>query len=360
VGPTARPRRAGAAAALALALAAAGPAVGQGEGPEAEALEAGLRRLVALQEPDGSYQAPIGYKMNDSYVGADGPHVGVTALAGLALVRSGADGPGGEARRRALDGCVAFVLSSTRANGLITAGGTRMYSHGYATWLLAEVQRAAPDEAVALALERAVGLTAAAQTEVGGWRYLPGTVAADSTNTAVQLQALLAARAAGAPVPDATVAGAVDYLRSCDGPGGEARPAGFGYEHGETVFAPTRVTFSTQGAAAAALAAAGLDPEAAPELTRALAFLLDPQNRAAPASMPGSLDYFFGHHHGLLAIRALAPPEDARAWSRSIAAELAASQGTDGGWEDLIGEAHATATACLILLEAREVLAGGD
>ena len=106
-----------------------------------EAVERGLAYLASQQHADGSWRAMVGYKLNEDYryTAADRGHIGVTSLAGMAFLAGGhlpGRGEYGPQIERALD----FILSRVRDDGYITASGSRMYSHAFATLFLAEAQ----------------------------------------------------------------------------------------------------------------------------------------------------------------------------------------------------------------------------
>ena len=84
--------------------------------------------------------------------------------------------------------------------------GPQMYDHGFATLALAECYGMVDDKRIAPALKKCVDLILEAQKKNPrhGWRYTPDTQSADTTVSGCQLVALLAARNAGIPVPDAS------------------------------------------------------------------------------------------------------------------------------------------------------------
>ncbi|MHC5052409.1 MAG: hypothetical protein ACYTGK_17590, partial [Planctomycetota bacterium] len=114
-----------------------------------QAVEGALRWLASQQnrvrgDANGSWSAKVGFKINDGYrlqpqsQPQEGlPHLGVTALAGMAFLSGGhlpGQGPYGDVMDRALD----FVLRSVQEDGQITAYKTRMYSHAFSLLFLAE------------------------------------------------------------------------------------------------------------------------------------------------------------------------------------------------------------------------------
>jgi hypothetical protein len=178
------------------------------------AVERALDWLVAHQLENGSWGSDVGFKLNDDYKVEqnDKPHVGVTALAGTAFLAAGSfpeRGPYAKNVKKALE----FVLASQDSNsGFISAHGTRMYSHAFATLFLAEVFGTTPDPRVRVALQRAVEFTYKSQNSQGGWRYVPNAEDSDMSITVCQVVALRAAKNKGIRVPKESIDAAVDYV----------------------------------------------------------------------------------------------------------------------------------------------------
>lgn len=217
---------------LAVALVSAASAVGlwplvatsQEGGPQDESsslatdasrrgAEKALRWLVQHQEEDGAWRCDVGFKLNEGYRvhHASEEHVGVTALAGTALLASGSTpehGPYAENVRRALD----FVMSCQTKDGYISKADTRMYEHAFATMFLAEVYGMTRDDRVRKSLQRAVEFTYKAQNSQGGWRYAPNAEDSDMSIVVCQVMALRAAKNKGITVPKESIDKAVDYV----------------------------------------------------------------------------------------------------------------------------------------------------
>ena len=104
-----------------------------------EAVERGLDWLAAHQNMDGSWTAQIGYKLNSDYrMTGESGHVGVTALSCMAFL-AGGHLPGRGTHGDAVEAGLDFVLNAVKEDGYVTHGGTRMYSHAFATLFLAEI-----------------------------------------------------------------------------------------------------------------------------------------------------------------------------------------------------------------------------
>jgi Prenyltransferase and squalene oxidase repeat len=179
----------------------------------AAAVEKGLAWLAANQEPNGSWLGKIGYKLHTDYkyTRDNAPHVGVTALAGMAFLAGGhlpGRGTYGENVERALD----FVLSCVQDDGYITHGGSRMYSHAFATLFLAEICGMTHRSDLKPKLQLAVDFIVNSQNAEGGWRYEPYAAESDISIVVCQVLALRAARNIGIRVPKSTIDRAARYV----------------------------------------------------------------------------------------------------------------------------------------------------
>lgn len=180
-----------------------------------QAIDRALSWLADQQNEDGSWTGSVGFKVNQSYEveKSDVPHVGVTALAGMAFLAGGhlpGRGRYGVTISRATD----FVLACVDpTSGFIQRNGTRMYSHAFATLYLAEVVGMTQRADLRDKLQRSVDLIVQSQNAVGSWRYEPFAVESDMSITVCQLMALRAARNIGIKVPKSTIDLAVEYVR---------------------------------------------------------------------------------------------------------------------------------------------------
>lgn len=313
------------------------------------AIQRGLDFLARRQEPNGAYVDGIGRKVNNTYLATVGPHVGVTALAGMAFLSNGST-PGRGPYGRQVQGCVDFVKNCVNAQGFITNQDSRMYSHAFATLFLAEVYGMAPSQDVLQALRRSARLIVTSQNEQGGWRYQPGAKDSDISITVCQVQALRAANNVGVQVPRETIEAAMSYVkRSYVGQAAsfQNQPGGFWYQvHENFPLRPSRTSFALTGAGVTALYGAG--EYDGPEIRGGLRFLFDPKQRPRARDMDDTFDYFYGHYYAVQAFFQAGEPYWSQ-WFPSLRDEIVAGQKPDGRWQDLVGPNYATSMACIIL-----------
>jgi hypothetical protein len=216
---------------LVLALAAR-PVAGQDAAPKSapdsdRAIRRALDYLKATQTPDGAWEAGFGKATS------------VTSLSVLAFLAAGhvpgAPGP----YREAVEKGIRYVLAHQKPNGMIVSNTSHgpMYCHGISTLMLAEVVGMSADPALAEqargALSKAVDLILKAQdlskgkNHEGGWRYQPTSRDSDLSVTGWQVLALRAAKGAGCNVPSGQIDKALAYVKKC-----AARDGGFAYQPG--------------------------------------------------------------------------------------------------------------------------------
>jgi len=225
-----------------------------------QATRSALEWLRKHQRADGAWHCDVGFKLNESYhvEQRNMPHVGVSALCGTAFLASGSV-PGRGKYSRNVERVLEFILEAQDPDtGFVSAHGTRMYSHAFATLFLAEVFGMTRDERVRRALQSAVEFTYGAQNAQGGWRYVPNAADSDMSITVCQVVALRAAKNKGIRVPKEHIDKAVDYvLRSAvtQDEGGQMERGSFKYqfssmnraaqEHTRTSFALTAAGLTT-------------------------------------------------------------------------------------------------------------------
>jgi len=316
------------------------------------AAKRGLQYLAQKQNPDGSWNCKIGYKLSEEYIGEDGEDVGITALAGMAFLASG-EVPGRGKYGKVIDGALGFVLDCVREeDGYITKNGTRMYSHAFATMFLAEIYGMAPKEEIKEKLKRAVNAIVCSQNKEGGWRYQPIPADADLSVTVSTLQAVRAARNVGISVPKDTIERATQYVKKCAAfQTQNGSFLGFAYQPGEIY--QTRFTFPLTACGIVSLCSAGEYGSKAVEdgvkdLERRMAGKIVPGEMMMPMPRWGDYHYFYGHYYGVQAMY----QAGGQYWDNyfpSLRDEIVRNQLPDGSWQDEIGKNYATAMACLIL-----------
>ncbi len=330
---------AGGAAALARADEGA-PLAGEMTPAAGRAVERGLERLVALQNPHTG-------EFGERYT------VASTALAGLALLASG-EVSGRGRRAEAVAGAVHYLLNAalTRpapdlvffTNGRDDQG--KMHSHGLAMLFLAECYGTTDrDREIRDALRGAIRTTLRAQTTHGGWGYYiredPLWREDEASVTITQIQALRACRNAGLAVPSGAIDAAVEYVRRSMTADGSCR-------YSLTMAEGWRTSFELTAAAVSTLHASGIYDS--PEVRRGLEYL---RREIRALKSPGKASHNFYFYGNLYAAQAMfqAGGEDWRTWFSGMRDELVKAQKPSGGWEDErnFGEAYATASALLIL-----------
>lgn len=315
----------------------------------------GLDWLARQQHADGYWAELVGYKLNTNYETLDDrplPHVGVTALALMSFLAGGHlpdRGKYGDVLRRGLD----FVLSCAQDDGQITANGTRMYSHAFATLLLAEVYGMVERPDVKRVLQRSVDLIVDSQNAEGGWRYRPFARESDMSITVCQVLALRSARNVGIHVPITTIRNAQNYVyrsavRSNDRTyrfrGGYGDDGGsFRYQNREH----TRATFPLTAAGVTTLYAAG--EYDSPIIRDALDYM-DRQVESFSHDWRGHYFFFYGHYYAVQAYYITGDPKWTK-YFRMIKGMLLEQQRSDGSWQCHTGpgDAFGTAVATLIL-----------
>ncbi len=304
----------------------------------------GLAWLASQQQLNGAWRCKIAYKLYETYEGEDGDDVGVTAIACMAFVGAGnAPGRGkyGRVVQRGLD----FILSCVREeDGYVTANGTRMYSHAFATMFLAEIYGMSKRKDVKEKLRRAVDLIVSAQNKEGGWRYQPIPVDADLSVTVSTVQALRAARNVGLVIPMDTIEKALKYVKGC------ARRNGFQYQlTTDYSFNDPRISYALTACGVVALMSAGVyDSREVRDGLRSLESM-------RTSLRWGKYHYFYGHYYGAQAMY-LAGPHYWETYYPLVRREIINGQRADGAWQDDVGMTYATAMAIVVLQMPCEVL----
>ena len=322
----------------------------------AGAIEKGLKFLARSQNPDGSWTDRVGRKVHMTYRGTVAPHVGVTGLAGIAFLAHGVlpgQGSAGYVMKKGrkvtycevLEKALEYVISRVSpANGFISANGSRMYSHAFATLFLAEAYGTGSyrdTDRMKRALKSSIRLIVNAQNPHGGWRYRPGAQDSDMSITVCQMMALRAARNAGIEVPSGTIDKAVNYVKKSFVPGVGA----FTYQLGlEFRGVHSRWTPALTAAGVTTLYTAG--EYDAFQITEGLRYIW--RERPLRGEARYTFDYYYFQYYAVQA----AFQKGGSFWQRwydAIRQDLLLLQEEDGRWTDLVGANYATAMASIIL-----------
>ncbi len=275
----------------------------------------GLRFLSQSQNENGAWGDQSGSRR------------GVVALCTIAMLAHG-DDPNTGPYAGQISRCIGFLVDGQNSNGFI---GPQMYDHGFATLALAECYGMVDDPRIAPALKNAVDLILSAQkhNSLGGWRYSPTDKHPDTTVTGCQIVALMAARNAGIPVPDAALQKAIDYMKSCCGSNGS-----FGY----TSNAGGRVTLTAIGNLCLSLT----NQTESNKFKKSLEYL-----KKEITYQDSSYPYYFMYYMSQALFQA---DEDSwQVWNANHIRLLAATQLPDGSWAGNRGNAYSTAGALLSL-----------
>jgi hypothetical protein len=342
-----------------------------------QAVEGALRWLASQQnrvrgDANGSWSAKVGFKINDGYrlqpqsQPQEGlPHLGVTALAGMAFLSGGhlpGQGPYGDVMDRALD----FVLRSVQEDGQITAYKTRMYSHAFSLLFLAEVYGMTGRADLREHIDRAVEFTYKSQNKKGGWRYAPLARDSDMSITVCQVVALREARNIGVRVPRKTIDKALKYVMesAITPPHGDS--GAFLYQHKDVPF--NRNSFALTAAGLTTIYQAGLysdravirfcrdnDIKRVPSIRHCLSYL----RRHYETVWMDYSDHYFYYYGNYYAAQAMYT-HGGRAWERWYSMvrddllQIANQRGSAGGreiyWQSRhVGDVFPTAVAAIIL-----------
>ena len=271
--------------------------------------------------------------------------IAVAALEGLAFLASGSDPARGEYRRE-INACIDHVLDSAQESGLMGSGTLEgpMYGHGYATLFLSEAYGRTKDPLIEKKLKKAVALIIKAQNKEGGWRYTPRPFDADVSVTACELNALLAARAAGIEVDEPVINRAVNYLNQCRNNDG-----GYTYMAGQAGKVQSGTPRSA--AAVAVLLHHGASPDDK-QVSQSLDYVARtafPEKPLPPGSPEaGSVGHVWYLNYYASQALPVAGGDAARAYER-LCKKVIGEQADDGSWQGDLSPQYASASALIVL-----------
>ena len=323
------------------------------------AAAAGLRWLAGRARPDGSWAASVGYKLNTGYnvTEQDAGHTGITALACMAYLAGGHLPGRGRWGREVEDG-LRWILDQVQSDGYITANGSRMYSHAFATLALAEAYGMGGHLDIRERLQRSVDLIVKCQNREGGWRYRPFAADSDMSVTVCQVMALRAARNIGINVPKATIERASRYVGKSAVRQGPRLPAiallAGKRSKGSFLYQPdarSRISFAMTAAGVAALHGTG--NYSAEDIRPGLDALHSEQDLFSQTwgvREDGHYFFYYGHYYATQAMYVAGGDDWARYWPK-VRDALLRMQRANGSWQNRVGpgDAFGTAVACLIL-----------
>jgi squalene cyclase len=300
---------------LALPLSAQIKADVGGSAPEltakaSQAIDKGLEYLLANQQKDGSWSSD----------GQGGHAVACTSLALMAFM-SKAQFPGFGPYGEQLDRAMKWLLKQAkkRPDGYM---GSVMYEHGFATLALSEMwgmtRDPDDDDAIKVALEKAVDVIVRSQNPGGGWRYQPQADAGQDTScTMTVFHALASAHQAGIVIPEATTTKVVEYLKRVR----DIQTGGFSYDG-----RAHRVSVAcTAGGVYAAQLAGQRDTEMVDSAIQYLKSL-------SPGVFSKGTKYNYYAHYYAIQAMVQAGDEEYAKWYPQIRDALISSQTAKGAW----------------------------
>lgn len=194
---------------------------GGGTRQSEDAVERGLRWLVAHQSDDGGWRFDLNRLPCNGMCRNSGTESSVTAATGLALLpflgagyTHQVEGEYQETVRRGLYYLSTKAMVTAHGVDLRGGGDKGMYGQGIATLALCEAYGMTRDESLKELAQGAVRFIVYAQDlRTGGWRYTPGTPG-DTTVTGWQLMVLKSAQMARLDVPSPALGLVTKFLDS--------------------------------------------------------------------------------------------------------------------------------------------------
>jgi hypothetical protein len=298
---------------------------------EAEnAIERGLKFLIASQNKDGSWSSKDGDK-------GGGYAIAGTSLGLMAFMVEG-HFPGFGRYGKALDRAKDYLLKRSK-DSPTGAMGVKMYEIGLFTIAMSEMWGMTSDpednKVIQVALERVVKIILRSQSPLGGWRYAPRPDAGQDTSvTAMVFVSLASAREAGVLVPTETIERLTGYLRD---QAFDERRGGFGYQgRGYTIAC-------TAGGVYAAQLAGNRDTEWVSAALNSL------ENDPKMFSRKDNGHFYYSHYYAMQAM-VQAGEERYAKWYPKIRDSLVALQQPNGSWQEKEQDyPHKTPMAIIIL-----------
>ena len=167
------------------------------------AVEAGLRWLAAVQEPDGSWDG-------EKFGGLSGYEPALTGLSLMAFLGAGYTQRAGIHATVVKKG-IDYLISQQGSDGSITR---YMYNHGIATLALCEAYGMTREERLKGPAQKGLEFIVEARKPGEGWRYWPQPDISDLSVTGWQLMALKSGILAGLEVPMTPIDDAMKWIET--------------------------------------------------------------------------------------------------------------------------------------------------
>jgi len=350
---------------------AKGVALREGGGSEAteRAVLAGLRYLAKVQAPKGWFGDAREVDLQSKYRDV---RVGKTALATLAFMGAGHTHRSNGEFSLPVARALSWLISRQDAKSG-HFGNSDGYSHGIATYALAECYAMTKDETLVAPLERALDHLLAMQVvgsddprKEGGWTYYyPEGPGFDdwprASISAWQVMALESAKVGGFEVPDESLAAAKAWFLGAFDPSFD----GFRYTHNPSWVNGSYGTLPAS-TPASMFALTLLGEGGHPSVAQAAGYVLERQPsgwrwRGQDAFVRrGQANVYFMYYSTLALF--CRGGDEWRAWNRSLQQSLLPAQQRDGSWEeiDLYARDYAhddaedrayTTSMCVLMLE---------
>jgi hypothetical protein len=274
----------------------------------------GLKYLASTQKSDGSFS------------GSGGTGAGVVGLCVTAFLAHGEDpnfGPYKDVIKKGID---YIIKKQDQKSGYY---GESMYHHGFATLAMAEAYGSLNDKRIGKSLKKAVDLLLASQTKnpMGGWRYAPESINADTTISGACAVGLLAARNSGLAIPQKNIDHFLKFYKDS-----QASDGGFGY---------TNAYGSNNIRTAIGVLVYSLARKNNRVLKNAYSAL-----RTQPKTSSSHF-YYFGYYNSQALFRM--NTKEWKKWNKMQITLLKSRQADDGSWTGQNGSAFSTSTSLLSL-----------
>jgi hypothetical protein len=203
---------------------------GGGNGLSEAAVARALKWFAQHQAPDGHWSLDNYQNAGHCNCQGNGQHndIAATAFGLLPLLGAGQTHKGGVSQKNTglytknVERALKYLMLKQNAEGNFGGG---MYAHGLATIAVCEAFGLTNDPALQKPAQKAINFICKAQSDNGGWRYVPKG-GGDTSVVGWQVMALKSGQLAGLDVPSPVLEGAKKWLDSCASPDGGS----YGYQ----------------------------------------------------------------------------------------------------------------------------------